>query len=143
MLYVLVIYFLIILFVGFRTKTRSNTRDFIYAGRKLTAIPLALTLVTTWYGAISSVGQEISYNGISTWLYFSLTYYIAAFIYSEFISNRIIDKNISSLSNGILKYMGKKSALLSIPIILLYISPAPYLIMLGNIINTIAFESKE
>ena len=101
MLYVLVIYFLIILFVGFRTKTRSNTRDFIYAGRKLTAIPLALTLVTTWYGAISSVGQEISYNGISTWLYFGLTYYIAAFIYSEFISSRIINLNISSISDGI------------------------------------------
>ena len=138
---ILIIYFLIILSVGFWTKSKTDTKDFIYAGRKLTAIPLALTLVTTWYGAISSVGQEISYNGISTWLYFGLTYYIAAFIYSEFISSRIIDKNISSISDAILKHMGKKAALISIPIVLLYISPAPYLIMLGNIINTIIFES--
>lgn len=85
--------------------------------------------------------QEISYNGISTWLYFGLTYYIAAFIYSQFISDKIIDKNISSISTAILTYMGKGPALISIPIILLYISPAPYLIMLGNIINTTIFES--
>ena len=142
MIYILLIYFLIILFVGFKTKTGSDTKDFIYAGRKLTAIPLALTLVTTWYGAISSIGQEISYNGVSTWLYFGLTYYIAAYIYSEFISDRIIEGNISSLSDGILKYMGKSSAIISIPIILLYISPAPYLIMLGNIINTVLFDSQ-
>jgi len=141
LIYILLIYFLIILFVGFRTKTKRDTKNFIYAGRKLTAIPLALTLVTTWYGAISIVGQEISYNGISVWLYFSLTYYIAAFIYSEFISNRIIDRNISSISDGILKHMGKKAALISIPIVLLYISPAPYLIILGNIINTTLFNS--
>ena len=143
MIYVILIYFFIILLVGFKTKTSKNAKDFIYAGRKLTAIPLALTLVTTWYGAISIIGQEILYNGISTWLYFGLGYYVAAYVYSEFISDRIIERNISSLSDGILKYMGKKSALISIPIILLYISPAPYLIMLGNIINTIAFESKE
>jgi len=139
---ILVIYFLIILSIGFWTKSKRNTKDFIYAGRKLTAIPLALTLVTTWYGGISSIGQEISYNGISTWLYFGLTYYIAALIYSEFISSQIIDLNISSITSGISKYMGKNAALISIPVILLYISPAPYLIMLGNIINTIVFESK-
>ncbi len=141
MISILIIYFIIILTIGFWTKSKGNIKDFIYAGRKLTAIPLALTLITTWYGAISSVGQEISYNGISTWLYFGLTYYIAAFIYSEFISSRIIDKNISSISDAILKHMGKKAALISIPIVLLYISPAPYLIMLGNIVNTIIFES--
>ena len=83
MIYILVIYFFIILAVGFKTKATKSTQDFIYAGRKLTAIPLALTLVTTWYGAISSIGQEILYNGVSTWLYFGLTYYIAAYIYSE------------------------------------------------------------
>ena len=141
MIYILIIYFSIILFVGFAAKSSKNTKNFIYAGRKLTSIPLALTLVTTWYGAISSVGQEISYNGISTWFYFGLTYYIAAFIYSEFISDKIIEKNISSISTGILTYMGKGPAILSIPIVLLYISPAPYLIILGNIINTTIFES--
>ncbi|MAV64569.1 MAG: hypothetical protein CMG00_05185 [Candidatus Marinimicrobia bacterium] len=141
MIYILIAYFAIILTIGFWTKSKKNTKDFVYAGRKLTAIPLAFTLITTWYGAISSVGQEISYNGISTWLYFGLTYYIAAFIYSEFISSKIIDKNISSISDAILKHMGKKAALISIPVVLLYISPAPYLIMLGNIINTTMFKS--
>ena len=137
MLYILLAYFLIILFVGFRTKTNNNIKDFIYAGRRLTALPLTLTLVTTWYGAISSVGQEIFYNGISTWLYFGVTYYIAAYIYSEFISDKIIEQDISSITIGILNHMGKKSAIISIPIILLYLSPAPYLIMLGNRINAI------
>ena len=132
---------MIIIFVGLSTRYSKNNIDFIYAGRKLTALPLMLTLVTTWYGAISSVGQEISYNGISTWLYFSLTYYIAAFIYSEFISDRIIDKNISSITIGILNHMGKKAAIVSIPVVLLYTSPAPYLIMLANIINNVIFES--
>ena len=141
MIYIIIIYFAIILFAGFRTKTNSNVKDFIYAGRRLTALPLILTLVTSWYGTISAVGQEISDNGISTWLYFGVTYYIAAYIYSEFISDKIIERDISSITIGILNHMGKKSAIISIPIILLYLSPAPYLIMLGNIINTTLFKS--
>ena len=143
MIYILIVYFAIILFVGFKPRINNTTKDFIYAGRKLTAIPLLMTLVTTWYGAISSIGQEISYNGISTWLYLGLAYYIAAYLYSEFISDKIIDYNISSILSGILKYMGKKPAIIATPIVLLYISPAPYLIMLGNIIDTILFDSKE
>jgi len=102
-----------------------------------------MTLVTTWYGSISIIGQEISYNGISTWIYFGLTYYVSAYIYSEFISDKIIDNNISSILSGVLKYMGKKSALIATPIVLLYISPAPYIIILGNIINTTVFNSTE
>ena len=66
-----------------------------------------MTLVTTWYGAISGVGQEIAYNGVSAWLYLGLSYYIAAYIYSEFISHKIIDFNISSILIGILENMGK------------------------------------
>jgi len=141
LLYIIAIYISIILFVGFLTRNDKNVSEFIYAGRKLTAFPLTLTLVTTWYGAISTVGQEISYNGISSWLYFSLTYYIAAIIYSEIISKLIIDRNISSISVGIFNHLGKNAAIVSLPIVLLYTSPAPYLIMLGNIINTTIFES--
>lgn len=101
-----------------------------------------MTLVTTWYGAISGVGQEIAYNGVSAWLYLGLSYYVAAYIYSEFISHKIIDFNISSILIGILEHMGKKSAMIAAPIVLMYISPAPYLIMLGNIIDTMIFQSK-
>ena len=43
---------------------------------------------------------------------------------------------------GIFNHLGKEAAIISLPIVLLYISPAPYLIMLGNIINTTIFESK-
>ena len=91
MTYLLIIYFVVILFVGFKTKENKDIQNYIYAGRKLTAIPLLMTLVTTWYGAISGIGQEISYNGIATWFYLGLAYYIAAFIYSEFISDKIIE----------------------------------------------------
>tara|TARA_Y100000996_G_scaffold80739_2_gene55181 strand:- start:3379 stop:4707 length:1329 start_codon:yes stop_codon:yes gene_type:complete len=140
--YLLIIYFSIILFVGFKSKGYKDRQDYLYAGRKLTAIPLLMTLVTTWYGAISGVGQEIAYNGVSAWLYLGLSYYVAAYIYSEFISHKIIDFNISSILIGILEHMGKKSAMIAAPIVLLYISPAPYLIMLGNIIDTMIFQSK-
>ena len=142
MTYLLIIYFSIILFVGFKSKGYKDRQDYLYAGRKLTAIPLLMTLVTTWYGAISGVGQEIVYNGVTAWLYLGLSYYVAAYIYSEFISHKIIDFNISSILIGILEHMGKKSAMIAAPIVLLYISPAPYLIMLGNIIDTMIFQSK-
>ena len=142
MTYLLIIYFSIILFVGFKSKGYKDRQDYLYAGRKLTAIPLLMTLVTTWYGAISGVGQEIAYNGVSAWLYLGLSYYVAAYIYSEFISHKIIDFNISSILIGILEHMGKKSAMIAAPIVLMYISPAPYLIMLGNIIDTMIFQSK-
>ncbi len=143
MIYLILIYFIIVLFIGFKTKEYTNKLDFLYAGRRLTTIPLLMTLVTTWYGAISAVGQAISFSGISAWLYLGATYYVAAYIYSEFISDKIIEYEISSILSGILKYMGKNSAIIAIPIVLLYISPAPYLIILGNLINTIFFNSKE
>ena len=114
MTYLLIIYFSIILFVGFKSKGYKDRQDYLYAGRKLTAIPLLMTLVTTWYGAISGVGQEIAYNGVSTWLYLGLSYYIAAYIYSEFISHKIIDFNISSILIGILEHMGKKDTQMDI-----------------------------
>ena len=139
MIYIVLIYFAVLLAVGYSSKLGTTSKDFVFSGRKLTAVPLAMTLVTTWYGAISSVGQEVSFNGITTWLYFGVTYYMAAFIYSEFISCKVIELEISSIPMAIYSYMGKISALLSIPIVLLYISPAPYIIILGNIINTSLF----
>ena len=143
MIYIVLIYFAVLLVVGYSSKPGANSSEFVFSGRKLTAVPLAMTLVTTWYGAISSVGQEVSYNGITTWLYFGATYYVAAFVYSEFISSRVIDLEISSIPMAIYKYMGKISALLSVPIVLLYISPAPYLIILGNIINSSLFNPND
>ena len=72
-----IFFFIIILIIGFRANKKNTVPDFLYSGRKVTTPALIATLVTTWYGGINEIGIEVINNGIVTWLYFGLFYYIS------------------------------------------------------------------
>ena len=85
------VFFGILLFIGFQGKSNTNLKDFAYSGRKVTTPALIATLVTTWYGGINEIGIEVIYNGVVTWIYFGLFYYIAALLYAYIIAPKIIN----------------------------------------------------
>jgi len=133
----IVLYFSIVLIVGFYRKTSSDISDFLFSGRKLTTPAFIATLVSTWYGGILEIGRFSYLNGISTWLVFGLFYYLAALIYAQFISDKISSSENDSIPIRFYKSYGFKPALLTILIIFLLVSPAPYLKMLSSILSYI------
>ena len=131
------IFFCILLFVGFKSNTSNNLKDFAYSGRKVTTPALIATLVTTWYGGINEIGIEVIHNGVVTWIYFGLFYYIAALLYAYIIAPQIINKNYRSIPITIYKTYGKIPALISLSTLLLYLIPASYILILGQLISQI------
>ena len=70
-------YFACLIYIGFfkvRKQTQSQD-EFILSGRRLSLGGFVATLVTTWYGAILGVGENMFRQGIQTWFIFALPYY--------------------------------------------------------------------
>jgi len=131
------LFFFTLLLIGFKTNSKNTLKDFAYSGRKVTTPALIATLVTTWYGGINEIGIEVIYNGIVTWVYFGLFYYIAALLYAYIIAPRIITKNYRSIPVTIYKTYGKIPGLISLSSLLLYLIPASYILILGQLISEI------
>jgi len=131
------LFFSTLLLIGFKTNSKNTLKDFAYSGRKVTTPALIATLVTTWYGGINEIGIEVIYNGIVTWVYFGLFYYIAALLYAYIIAPRIITKNYRSIPVTIYKTYGKIPGLISLSSLLLYLIPASYILILGQLISEI------
>ncbi len=51
-------------------RKRNTTEDFLMAGRKMSIVPVAVSLLVTWLSSISFMGNpvEIYYFGVMAWL---------------------------------------------------------------------------
>ena len=136
-IYLVSFFFIGLLVYGYKAKSKNEIIDFAFSSRQLTTPALIATLVTTWYGGINEIGIEVIHNGVVTWVYFGLFYYISALVYAFYIAPKILKKNHSSLPILIFKTYGKKPALILTLILILYLLPAPYLLILGQIISQI------
>ena len=130
-------FFFLLLFIGYFTTSSKNVSEYIFTGRKLTVPALVATIVTTWYGGINEIGIETINNGIVVWLYFGFFYYLAALIYAFVVAPKIIRKRYDSIPLAIYKTYGKLPALISLFFFLLYLIPASYLLILGQLISEI------
>tara|TARA_B100002051_G_C16745441_1_gene647316 strand:+ start:6846 stop:8213 length:1368 start_codon:yes stop_codon:yes gene_type:complete len=130
-------FFFLVLFIGYFTTSSKNVSEYIFTGRKLTVPALVATIVTTWYGGINEIGIETINNGIVVWLYFGFFYYLAALIYAFVVAPKIIRKKYDSIPLAIYKTYGKLPALISLFFFLLYLIPASYLLILGQLISEI------
>ena len=133
---VILSYFIIIYGIGFFKKSKSDKDSFIFAGRRLTLPAFIATLVSTWYGGILEVGRFSYENGIVTILIFGVFYYIAAIGFALFFAPKIITKNIQSIPSLIHTQFGKMPGIISIILILLIASPAPYLKIFSILIQS-------
>lgn len=130
-------YFVVVYILGYFRKSRDDTQSFIFAGRRLTLPTFVATLVSTWYGGILEVGRFAHTNGIVTWLIFGVFYYFAAFCFATFIAPKIIENRIRSIPSLLTRSGGKAAGILSVILILLIASPAPYLKIFAVLIQDI------
>ncbi|OGU57706.1 MAG: hypothetical protein A2X64_06420 [Ignavibacteria bacterium GWF2_33_9] len=140
------VYFLLILFIGFKAKSKKvnfSEENFILAGRKLTLPFFIASLVATWYGNILGIGEFIYNSGIVAWICFGIPYYISALLFSLFFSKKIRNLGYSSIPEQITGKFGKKAGFISSIIILLITLPAAYLLMLGVIFQIFSGISLE
>mgnify|MGYP000866517917 FL=1 len=134
---VIVLFFLLVLVVGFIPKYTKDKDDYLLSGRKVGLLLFILTNVSTWYGGILGIG-EFTYNyGLLSWFTQGLPYYIFAIVFAITMAPKISKSSLTTIPEKINEQYGKKTSLLSSIIVFILVSPAPYLLMLANIITLI------
>lgn len=133
------VYFGAIVFVGFRAAKRKKTDidEFLLAGRTLTLPVFVATLVSTWYGGILGVG-EFSYRyGISNWFIFGVPYYIFAFIFAFLLAKKVRETRLYTIPDKLNLAYNKPTAVLGGILTFFLVTPAPYVFMLGVLLQVI------
>ncbi|HTY57546.1 MAG TPA: sodium:solute symporter family protein [Bacteroidota bacterium] len=118
---------------------RSSIRDveFLLAGRSLTTPIFVMSLVSSWYGGILGVG-EFSYRfGISNWFLQGFPYYVFAIVFAFLLAKRVRATNLLSIPDKLNQAYGKKTALLGSVLTFILMTPAPYVLMVGVLIELV------
>lgn len=137
---VIIVYFASVVFVGFRAsrKARSHLDEYLVAGRSLTLPLFVATLVSTWYGGILGVG-EFSYRyGISNWFIFGVPYYFFALLFAIFLAPRVHKAKLHTIPDKLRESYGEKTANMGSFLTLFIVTPAPYVLMVGIIIELLS-----
>jgi len=130
-------YFLILLIIGFRSRTKSGMEEFFLAGRSLTIPAFVATLVSSWYGGILGIGEFIYRYGILNWFAMGLPYYIFALLFAVFIAGRIREKKFITIPDLIFSDYGNLPGLLSSFLTFILVTPAPYYFMIASLVSVI------
>lgn len=131
-------YFGLLLWLTFtRTSDRKNETSFLLSGRTLTVPAFVATLVSTWYGGILGVGEYTYQFGISQWLLFGFPFYIFAAIYAWFLAPAIRKHKALSIPEALEHAYGEKARNAGAAGIFILVSPAPYILMTGLILQSV------
>ncbi len=131
-------YLVLLLFIGFRRRGNPEDEvDFLVGGRQLTLPAFVATLVTTWYGGILGVGEFTYRYGISNWVVFGLPYYLFAIVFAFFLAPRVRKSNLLSIPDQFYRHYGKTNGLLGTLFTFLLTLPAPYVLMVGLMVQMI------
>ncbi len=106
-------------------------------GRTLALPSFVASLVSTWYGGVLGVGEYSYRYGISNWIVFGLPYYIGAALFAIFFARRARRSELYTVPDQLDRAYGRPAALLSAGVIQVLSSPAPYVLMLGVLIQMI------
>lgn len=133
---VILLYFLLVFYIGFKSGNSVNSKiDYLIASRKITLPAFVATLVSSFYGGILGVGEFTYRYGISSWFLNAFPYYLFIFLFAFFLAPKIRKTELVSIPDKLNSSYGKKVGILGAILILLLITPAPYLYMLGIIIQ--------
>ncbi|MBD3166459.1 hypothetical protein GF324_07665 [bacterium] len=133
---VVAVYFAALWGIALFGRGRDSGGDFFLAGRRLTLPAFIATLVTTWYGGILGVGEHAWLYGITTWLVFGGTYYLHAILFAFFIAPKAREGRFINLPDHLEKHYGRTAAVIGAGILLLLVIPAPYVLMLGTLLQS-------
>ena len=132
----ILIYILLILWFGFKARRKdSDTDEFLLGGRSLSLPAFVATLVSTWYGGILGVGEFVYRQGISVWFVFGLPYYFFALLFALLLAPKIRSSESYSIPDMFYRTYDKPTGLLGSTFILFMTSPAPYILMVGLLLQ--------
>jgi SSS family solute:Na+ symporter len=141
---IIVIYFATILFIGFRTKRSDRSAlDYIVAGRTITLPAFVATLVSTFYGGILGIGEFTFNYGLSSWLLNAFPYYFFITIFALFLAKKIRQTKLYTIPDKLDITYGRNVSILGAIFIFFLVTPAPYILMLGIIVQLITGWSLE
>lgn len=135
----ILVYFGLVLYAGFRAvkKQKSSSDDFLLAGRTLTLPMFVATLVSTWYGGILGVGEYSYKYGISNWVVMGVPYYFFALIFAIFLAEKARETNLTTIPDQLYKAYDRKTSILGAMLTFMLVTPAPYVLMLGILVQII------
>jgi SSS family solute:Na+ symporter len=139
-IFLILAYFGAVVYVGFRAtkKSKSGADEYLLASRTLTLPMFIATLVSTWYGGILGVG-EFSYRfGISNWIVFGVPYYVFALIFALFLAKKVRATNLYTIPDKLEQSYDRKTAVAGGILTFFLISPAPYVLMLGVLVQLVS-----
>ena len=133
------LYFAFLVFVAFRFfgVARGDTAEYLIMGRRLALPSFVATLVSTWYGGVLGVGEYSYRYGISNWLVFGVPYYVGAALFAIFLARRARQSRLYTVPDQLAAAYGRPAGLLGAVIIQFLSSPAPYVLMLGVLLQAI------
>jgi SSS family solute:Na+ symporter len=131
-------YFAAVLVIGFLSaRRRSDSAEFLLAGRSLTLPLFVMTLVSTWYGGILGVGEFSYLYGISNWVVQGVPYYVFAAVFAFLLAGRVRASNLLTIPDKLHQSYDLKTALLGSVLTFILMTPAPYILMLAVILELV------
>ena len=131
---------LVLLYFGFLAAVwlrllgrRSDTADYLVAGRRVTLPAFVATLVATWYGGILGVGEYSYRYGLANWLVFGVPYYIGALLFAWLFARRARQVALYTLPDLLDRHYGRGPALMGAVVVFVTSAPAAYVLMLGTL----------
>ena len=136
---IILLYFAAVVFIGVRSSRRqkNSTDEYLLASRSLTLPVFIATLVSTWYGGILGVGEYSYKYGISNWLVFGVPYYFFALVFAFFLAKKARATNLVTIPDKLYAAYDAKTSLVGALLTFVLVSPAPYVLMLGILVQLI------
>ena len=131
-------YFAGVFLVGFASnKLKTDSVEYLLAGRSLTTPVFVMSLVSSWYGGILGVG-EFSYRyGISNWVVQGVPYYVFALVFAFLLAKRVRATNLATIPDKLQEAYDTKTSLLGAFLTFLLMTPAPYLLMVSVLLQLV------
>jgi solute:Na+ symporter, SSS family len=136
---IIILFFFSVIAVGYWAgkKEQKSADDYLLSGRKVSLTLFVLTNVATWYGGILGVGEFTYRYGLLAWFTQGLPYYIFALFFALFFAKKIRLASLFTIPDKISETYGRKAGLISAVLVFVLVSPAPYVLMTGNLISII------
>lgn len=136
---IIVLFFFIVTVIGLWSSRNSkyDADSYLLSGRKVGMLLFVFTNVATWYGGVLGVGEFTFRYGIVSWFTQGFPYYIFAVIFAFLFAAKIRKASLFTLPEKLTETYGKKVGLISAILVMILVSPAPYLLMLAYLISVI------
>lgn len=133
----IVLYFVVLLAFSFVKKSNNKVANYLLAARKLTLIPFVATLVTTAYGWILGTGQLYYTYGYAAWLFLNLPYTLCSLVFAFYFSKKLHSQHLTTMPDLLEKHYNKHIATLGAMFVMVFTSPAMYVLMAAQVIGFI------